>query len=88
MTTWDLYCALHALDLTVLGPKCHSVACPEPVAARVHWVTGPIEVCAGCTARWQRIAVALGMVVRVESVEYMPPGLDDFEQRCRLLDLE
>jgi hypothetical protein len=91
VTTWDLYCALHLSEpttLTVLGPKCHSVECLEPVAARVHWVTGPLLVCSACGGRFRRIGAALGMTVHIDAVEYTPTGLDDAEQRFRLLELE
>ncbi len=92
MTTWDLYCALHiGGPLTVLGPKCHTSSCTGVAAARVHWVTGPIEVCEGCAAGWRRIAtLGLGMHLLVEPVRYMPvgPGApDDTEQRMGLLEL-
>lgn len=89
MTTWDLFCAVHlAEDLTVLGPKCQTADCIAVVAARVHWVTGPIEVCAACEAHWRRVAnVGFDMALHVESLSYTPGGLDDTEQRMRLLEL-
>jgi hypothetical protein len=86
---WPLFVAL-ALQpdgLTVLGPKCHSVECLQPVAARVHWVTGPLLVCSVCSARWQLIAAAMGIMLHVDLIECTPPGLDDAEQRFRLLEM-
>lgn len=87
MTTWDLYCALHLDELTVLGRKCHSVECLQPVSARVHWVTGPLDLCIECTVRWRRVADALGMVLHVEVTDYTQPGLDDTEQRFAMMEL-
>lgn len=93
MTLWDLYCAVHlAGELAVLGPKCHTASCTEVAAARVHWPTGPIDVCEACTAGWRRIAArGLGMHLLVEPVSYTPVGPrapDDTEQRMGLLELD
>lgn len=88
LVAWRLLAPVVFDDLRVLGPKCHSVECLRPVAACVHWVTGPLDVCAVCAARWRKVAEALGMVVRVDRVEYTPPGLDDLQQRVRLLEVD
>jgi len=90
VTTWDLYCAVHLGELTVLGPKCHTMICAEVVTARIHWPTGPLDVCDGCASAWCRIATTLGHAVHVEQLEYTPVGPrgpDDTEQRMRLLEL-
>lgn len=91
MTTWHIYCAIHfAGELTVLGPKCETAGCPSVVTDRVHWPTGPLDVCSGHAAAWLRVARALGCMVHVEPLHYTPvgPGApDDTEQRMRLLEL-
>lgn len=92
MTTWELYCAVW-LDgeITVLGPKCHTANCAEVATARVHWPTGPIEVCEDCAERRRLIAErGLAMHLYVEAVRFKPVGPrapDDTEQRMRLLEL-
>lgn len=87
MTSWSLAAAVYFSDLRVLGPKCHSTECCGLVSARVHWAAGPIEVCATCMQRWRRVAEVMGTGIHVEPLEYTPVGLDDYEQRCRLLEL-
>ncbi len=86
MTGWDLFCAILG-DLVVLGPKCHSAGCLEPVAERVHWPTGPIGCCARCAAGWRRVGEAMGMHVVIEPVLYQRGGLDDAEQRFAAMEL-
>lgn len=91
MTTWHLYCAIHLSgELTVLGPKCHSGPCLAVVTTRVHWPTGPLDVCGGCALAWARIAETLGYVMHEEPLHYTPVGPDapdDTEQRMQLLEL-
>jgi hypothetical protein len=41
----------------------------------VRRVTGPLDVCAGCAARWQRIVEALGMRLRVDPDAISASGL-------------
>lgn len=74
-------------DLVVLGPKCHSATCLEPVAERVHWPTGPLECCARCAARFRRIGEVMGMRLLSEPVHYQRGGLDDTEQRFAAMEL-
>lgn len=88
LTSWSIYGAHYCAELTVLGPKCHSVECLQPVASRVHWVTGVLSVCSVCTERWRRVAHALGMALHVEVTDYTLPGLDDAEQRFAMMELE
>lgn len=89
MTTWQLLCATLFDDLTVLGPKCHSVDCLVVASATVHWPTGPIRCCERCTAKWRRVADAMGMALYVErKPDWTPSGLDDSERRFALLELE
>lgn len=88
MTGWHLFCLAHFDELRVLGAKCHTVSCLEPAAATVHWVSGPLRCCDGCTAKWRQVAHALGMSLHVERrPDYTPSGLDDAEQRFALLEL-
>lgn len=89
MTGWQLYCALYCTEFTVLGPKCNSVDCLGVATAIVHWPSGPIRCCDACTARWRDIAArGLGMHLVVEPLPLItPPGLDDAEQRFRMMEL-
>jgi hypothetical protein len=71
----------------LLGPKCNTATCLQPIAARVHWPSGPIRCCATCLAGWRRVAEAMGLHLVVEQILYQAPGVNDAEQRFALLAL-
>jgi hypothetical protein len=87
MTLLDLWWA--TCELTVLGPKCNTVACTKPTSHRVHWPSGAFDACEACTARWREIAATgFSMHLHVEELHYQHGGRDDTEQRFALMELD
>lgn len=49
--------------------KCRTSVCETDATHRVHWPSGPIDVCIVCAVRWGNIAHAMGMVLHTERLD-------------------
>ena len=98
--TWQVFCAIYfGGELVILGPKCHTADCLEPVRFTVWWPgpvrftvwwpgPAPIRCCDRCTEAWRRLAIAgLGFELATQPL-YYTTGEDDAVQRFRNLELE
>lgn len=92
MTAWQLLAPIWFEEVTVLGPKCTSAGCLELARHTMCWPGGDARgVCDRCCAGWRRVAGALGFALHEQPLtwaEAVPPGLDDLQQRVRLIEVE
>lgn len=57
---------------------------PVMAQVRLHWVTGPVEMCQDCAGRLLAVGRALGMVVHYEQIP-VPPDPDPPADRALVL---
>lgn len=84
---WHLLCSVHFDEVAVLGPKCEQHECAHLQAGRVNWPSGAVRCCERHVARWREIFATMGVHIVVDPIAWTPMGLDDAEQRFRLLEL-
>ena len=65
-----------------MSDQCHSSDCDGPAWVRVHWVTGPVEVCLSCAKAFVVVAEVLGMAApQVERTSAYEAWLELFRKQ-------